>query len=40
MKTKEQAVPKWFEGDIYKEGLIVQNPFSKEYFIWSSGSNS
>tara|TARA_B110000444_G_scaffold15071_1_gene12988 strand:+ start:667 stop:924 length:258 start_codon:yes stop_codon:yes gene_type:complete len=32
MKTKEQTIPKWFEGDIYKEGETVTNPFSKEDF--------
>jgi len=32
MKTKEQKLPKWFDGEIYKEGLIVENPFSKEEY--------
>tara|TARA_R110000787_G_scaffold206194_1_gene316470 strand:+ start:253 stop:510 length:258 start_codon:yes stop_codon:yes gene_type:complete len=32
MKTKEQTVPKWFNGEIYKEGGTVTNPFSKEDF--------
>ena len=32
MKTKEQELPKWFDGEIYKEGLIVENPFSKEEY--------
>jgi len=32
MKTKEQKVPKWFQGQIYTEGLIVENPFSKEEY--------
>jgi len=26
-KTKEQKVPKWFNGTIYKEGAVVQNRF-------------
>jgi hypothetical protein len=30
MKTKEQTLPKWFKGEIYKEGSIVENPFSGE----------
>jgi len=25
--TKEQKIPKWFNGTIYKEGAIVQNRF-------------
>ena len=30
-KTKEkQLVPKWFDGEIYKEGSTVRNPFSGE----------
>ena len=29
-KTKEQKVPKWFEGEIYDEGAVVQNRFSGE----------
>lgn len=32
MKTKEQELPKWFTGQVYKEGLIVENPFSKEEY--------
>ena len=31
-KTKEQKLPKWFDGKIYDEGLIVENPFSKEEY--------
>ena len=31
MKNK-QTMPKWFDGDIYKEGSVVQNPFSKEEY--------
>jgi hypothetical protein len=29
-KVKEQTVPKWFQGDIYDEGSVVQNRFSGE----------
>ena len=25
--TKEQKIPKWFNGTIYKEGAVVQNRF-------------
>jgi hypothetical protein len=32
MKTKEQELPKWFDGQIYNEGSIVENPFSKEEY--------
>lgn len=28
MKTKKQAIPKWFKGMIYSSGEEVQNPFS------------
>ena len=28
MKTKEQVVPKWFQGMIYSEGEKVTNPFT------------
>ena len=31
MKTK-QEIPKWFNGQIYEEGDIVTNPFSKEEY--------
>ena len=31
-KVKEQTVPKWFEGEIYDEGGVVQNPFSGEEY--------
>ena len=31
-KTKEQKLPKWFNGEVYKEGTIVENPFSKEEY--------
>jgi len=29
-KSKEQTLPKWFKGMIYKEGAEVTNPFSGE----------
>ena len=32
MKTKEQVVPKWFKGQIYEEGLIVENSFSGDEY--------
>jgi len=32
MKTKEQTVPKWFQGLIYEEGAIVPNNFSGEEY--------
>jgi len=32
MKTKEQTVPKWFQGSIYKEGAVVTNIFSGEKY--------
>lgn len=28
--TKEQKVPKWFEGDVYDEGDVVMNRWSGE----------
>ena len=28
MKTKEQTLPKWFRGELYKEGATVRNRFS------------
>jgi len=31
-ETKEQKVPKWFEGEVYNEGSVVQNPFSGEEY--------
>ena len=31
-KVKEQTVPKWFEGEIYDEGGVVQNPFSGQKY--------
>jgi hypothetical protein len=27
MKTKEQPIPKWFNGQIYEKGGVVQNRF-------------
>ena len=27
MKTKEQPIPKWFTGQIYEKGGVVQNRF-------------
>ena len=32
MKTKEQELPKWFKGMVYKEGATVTNPFSGESY--------
>ena len=29
-KIKEQPIPKWFNGQIYKEGGVVRNRFSGE----------
>ena len=26
-KTKEQKLPKWFDGQVYDEGAVVQNRF-------------
>ena len=31
-KKKEQMLPKWFKGMIYKEGATVTNPFSGESY--------
>ena len=31
-ETKEQKVPKWFEGEVYDEGAVVQNRFSGEEY--------
>ena len=28
MKTKEQKIPKWFQGTIYDQGEEVTNPFT------------
>ena len=30
MKIKEQKLPKWFDGELYKEGDTVANPYSGE----------
>ena len=27
MKKKEQKLPKWFKGELYEEGAVVQNRF-------------
>tara|TARA_R110002020_G_scaffold248180_1_gene462227 strand:+ start:361 stop:627 length:267 start_codon:yes stop_codon:yes gene_type:complete len=27
MKTKEQKLPKWFNGEVYDKGAVVQNRF-------------
>lgn len=32
MKTKEQVIPKWFQGLIYEQGEEVTNPFSGERY--------
>lgn len=32
MEATPQKLPKWFNGHIYKEGSIVENPFSKEKY--------
>jgi len=32
MKEKKQELPKWFNGEVYDEGLIVENRFSKEEY--------
>ena len=29
-KVKEQKVPKWFKGEVYSEGAMVQNRFTGE----------
>jgi hypothetical protein len=31
-KVKEQKLPKWFNGELYKEGATVQNRFSGEEY--------
>ena len=30
MKTKEQKLPKWFDGQVYEKGGVVQNRFGGE----------
>ena len=32
MKTKEQKLPSWFNGELYEEGGTVQNRFSGEEY--------
>ena len=32
MTETKQKLPKWFLGSLYTEGLIVENPFSKEEY--------
>jgi len=32
MTETKQKLPKWFKGVLYTEGLIVENPFSKEEY--------
>jgi len=32
MTETKQKLPKWFTGSLYTEGLIVENPFSKEEY--------
>ena len=31
-KLKEQTLPKWFNGELYKEGATVRNRFSGEEY--------
>ena len=31
-KSKEQTLPKWFKGMVYREGAEVTNPFSGESY--------
>jgi len=31
-ETKEQKLPKWFNGEVYKHGAEVRNPFSGETY--------
>ena len=31
-KVKEQKLPKWFNGELYKNGATVQNRFSGEEY--------
>ena len=31
-KSKEQTLPKWFEGMVYREGAEVTNPFSGQSY--------
>jgi len=32
MTETKQKLPEWFNGVLYTEGLIVENPFSKEEY--------
>ena len=32
MKTKEQTLPKWFDGTVYEEGGTVANRFTGEEY--------
>ena len=32
MNTKKQTLPKWFNGELYKEGAVVTNRFSGEEY--------
>lgn len=32
MEIKEQVIPKWFKGQVYEQGDIVTNPFSREKY--------
>ena len=36
MKVKEQQLPKWFNGELYKEGATVRNRFSGEEYKLSA----
>ena len=31
-KTKEQKLPKWFDGEVYDEGSVVKNRFTGEEY--------
>ena len=35
-ETKEQKIPKWFNGKIYKKGAEVRNPFSGDTYELNS----
>ena len=32
MEIKEQVIPKWFKGQVYEQGDIVTNPFSRKKY--------
>ena len=32
MKTKKQELPKWFDGELYEEGAVVENRFTGEEY--------